>query len=237
MSWQGIRTRERWIRATGRRCARSATTTRCPSRASCRASSTARSSATARTRSSIRPTAHWFVGDGMLHAFTLDNGKASYRNRWVRTPKFLAEHDAGRAIWSGKGFGGQKLPDAPPTVGHGRRRRQHQRHLARRQAAGARGGAPADRDRSQDARHQGLCRLRAAHRRAGHRPSQDRSRHRRADLLRLQRHRAVLDGHDLRRDRSLRRRQRASSGSRRPTPAWCTTSSSPRTTCCSRSCR
>jgi carotenoid cleavage dioxygenase len=61
------------------------------------------------------PDAHWFVGDGMLHAFTLENGKASYRNRWVRTPKFLAEHDAGRAIWSGKGFGGQKLPDAPPT--------------------------------------------------------------------------------------------------------------------------
>jgi len=60
--------------------------------------------------------AHWFVGDGMLHAFTLDNGRASYRNRWVRTPKFLAEHDAGRAIWSGTGFGGQKLPDAPPTV-------------------------------------------------------------------------------------------------------------------------
>ena len=61
------------------------------------------------------PDAHWFVGDGMLHAFTLENGKASYRNRWVRTPKFLAEHDAGRAIWSGKGFSGQRLPDAPPT--------------------------------------------------------------------------------------------------------------------------
>ena len=52
----------------------------------------------------------------MLHAFTLGDGKASYRNRWVRTPKFLAEHDAGRAIWSGKGFGGQRLPDAPPTT-------------------------------------------------------------------------------------------------------------------------
>jgi len=62
------------------------------------------------------PGAHWFVGDGMLHAFTLDNGKASYRNRWVRTPKFMAEHDAGRAIFSGHGFGGQKLPDAPPST-------------------------------------------------------------------------------------------------------------------------
>ena len=138
------------------------------------------------------PDAHWFVGDGMLHAFTLENGKASYRNRWVRTPKFLAEHDAGRAIWSGKGFGGQKLPDAPPTERHGRRRRQHQCHLARRQAAGARGGAPADRDRSQDARHARLRGLCARHRRAGHRPPQDRSRHRRADLLRLQRDGPVL---------------------------------------------
>src|SRR5262245_11905586 len=62
------------------------------------------------------PDAHWFVGDGMLHAFTLDSGRASYRNRWVRTPKFLAEHDAGRAIWSGKGFSGQKVLDAPPTA-------------------------------------------------------------------------------------------------------------------------
>ena len=62
------------------------------------------------------PEAHWFVGDGMLHAFTLADGKASYRNRWVRTPKFLAEHDAGRAIWSGQGFGGRKAPDAPPTT-------------------------------------------------------------------------------------------------------------------------
>jgi hypothetical protein len=51
-----------------------------------------------------------------LSSATYDfDGKASYRNRWVRTPKFLAEHDAGRAIWSGKGFGGQRLPDAPPT--------------------------------------------------------------------------------------------------------------------------
>ena len=62
------------------------------------------------------PDAHWFVGDGMLHAFTLENGKASYRSRYVRTPKFLAEHDAGRAIFSGSGFGGQKLRDAPPST-------------------------------------------------------------------------------------------------------------------------
>lgn len=63
------------------------------------------------------PGAHWFVGDGMLHAFHLENGRASYRNRWVRTPKWLAEHDAGRAFF-GKGFG-NKLPDAPAHVTDG----------------------------------------------------------------------------------------------------------------------
>ena len=49
------------------------------------------------------PGAHWFVGDGMLHAFHLENGRASYRNRWVRTPKWQAEHDAGRALFGGFG--------------------------------------------------------------------------------------------------------------------------------------
>ena len=59
------------------------------------------------------PGAHWFLGDGMLHAFHLENGRASYRNRWVRTPKWQAEHDAGRALFGG--FGGRKLPDTPAT--------------------------------------------------------------------------------------------------------------------------
>lgn len=56
------------------------------------------------------PGGHWFTGDGMLHAFRIENGKASYRNRWVRTAKWLAEHDAGRALMSG--FGGRRLPGA-----------------------------------------------------------------------------------------------------------------------------
>ena len=59
------------------------------------------------------PGAHWFVGDGMLHAFHLENGRASYRNRWVRTPKWQAEHDAGRALFGGFG---RKLPDAPASA-------------------------------------------------------------------------------------------------------------------------
>jgi carotenoid cleavage dioxygenase-like enzyme len=44
---------------------------------------------------------HWFVGDGMLHAFTLRDGRASYRNRWVRTAKWQAECAAGRPLTSG----------------------------------------------------------------------------------------------------------------------------------------
>src|ERR1700748_2248039 len=55
------------------------------------------------------PGAHWFTGDGMLHAFHIENGRASYRNRWIRTPKWLAEHDAGRALFGGFG---RKLRDA-----------------------------------------------------------------------------------------------------------------------------
>jgi carotenoid cleavage dioxygenase-like enzyme len=57
--------------------------------------------------------AHWFVGDGMLHAFHIGNGRASYRNRWIRTPKWQAEHDAGRALFSGFG---RKLPGAPAAT-------------------------------------------------------------------------------------------------------------------------
>jgi carotenoid cleavage dioxygenase-like enzyme len=62
------------------------------------------------------PDGHWFVGDGMLHAFHLENGRASYRNRWVRTPKWQAEHDAGRALFAGFG---RKLPDAPASLTDG----------------------------------------------------------------------------------------------------------------------
>jgi carotenoid cleavage dioxygenase-like enzyme len=40
--------------------------------------------------------------DGMVQALTFENGKADFRNRWIRTPKFLAEeqHDRGLFAWS-----------------------------------------------------------------------------------------------------------------------------------------
>ena len=42
---------------------------------------------------------HWFLGDGMVHAFHIEDGRISYRNRWVRTPKFLTERAAHRALY------------------------------------------------------------------------------------------------------------------------------------------
>ncbi|MFN0163886.1 MAG: carotenoid oxygenase family protein [Burkholderiales bacterium] len=46
-------------------------------------------------------TYHPFDGDGMLHAMRFENGRAEYRNRFVRTTGFYAEEAAGRALWPG----------------------------------------------------------------------------------------------------------------------------------------
>lgn len=63
------------------------------------------------------PTTHWFGGDGMVHAISMADGAASYRNRWVRTPKWRDEERAGRALF--RTFGG-KMPDAPEWAGDDR---------------------------------------------------------------------------------------------------------------------
>jgi carotenoid cleavage dioxygenase-like enzyme len=44
---------------------------------------------------------HWFDGDGMLHGVHIQNGKAEYRNRYVRTQGFEQERQAGRALFGG----------------------------------------------------------------------------------------------------------------------------------------
>ena len=44
---------------------------------------------------------HPFDGDGMLCAMRLRHGRASFRNRFVRTRGFVTEQEAGRALWSG----------------------------------------------------------------------------------------------------------------------------------------
>ncbi|MEU8137821.1 carotenoid oxygenase family protein [Streptodolium elevatio] len=40
-------------------------------------------------------------GDGMLHGVWMSQGRARYRNRFVRTPAMRAEEKAGRALWGG----------------------------------------------------------------------------------------------------------------------------------------
>jgi carotenoid cleavage dioxygenase len=38
------------------------------------------------------PAAHWFIGDGMVHAFSLGADGAAYTNRWVRTQSWADAH-------------------------------------------------------------------------------------------------------------------------------------------------
>jgi carotenoid cleavage dioxygenase len=42
---------------------------------------------------------HWFDGDGMIHAIRLRDGRASYRNRWVKSAGLAEERAAGRATF------------------------------------------------------------------------------------------------------------------------------------------
>ena len=60
------------------------------------------------------PNYHWFAGDGMIHAFTVANGKVSYRNRYVKTPKWELEHKAGKALF---GTFGNPMTSDPDVVG------------------------------------------------------------------------------------------------------------------------
>lgn len=58
---------------------------------------------------------HWFLGDGMLHAFFIADGKVSYRNRFIRTPKWDVEHEAGKALF---GSWGNPATTDPSVMGH-----------------------------------------------------------------------------------------------------------------------
>ncbi|HQX60387.1 MAG TPA: carotenoid oxygenase family protein, partial [Burkholderiaceae bacterium] len=44
---------------------------------------------------------HPFDGDGMIHGMHIGGGKATYRNRWIRTTGYLAEQVAGESMWPG----------------------------------------------------------------------------------------------------------------------------------------
>lgn len=48
---------------------------------------------------------HWFDGDGMLCAFTFRDGKAHFKNAYVRTPKYISETQAQDIRY--RGFGTQ----------------------------------------------------------------------------------------------------------------------------------
>jgi carotenoid cleavage dioxygenase len=60
------------------------------------------------------PNYHWFSGDGMIHAFTVANGKVSYQNRFVRTPKWELEHAAGASLF---GTFGNPMTSDPSVMG------------------------------------------------------------------------------------------------------------------------
>lgn len=65
-----------------------------------------------------RPPYNPLMGDGMVHAFRIADGRVSYRNRWVRTGRWLREHAAGRALFATAGPFGDD-PEAGPRPGDG----------------------------------------------------------------------------------------------------------------------
>ena len=61
---------------------------------------------------------HPFEGDGMIHLVGFKDGRAFYRNRFVRTDALLAEDEAGEALWVGLA---EKASRAKRTDGWGAR--------------------------------------------------------------------------------------------------------------------
>ncbi len=57
---------------------------------------------------------HAYDGYGMVHAVQFDQGKVSYRNRWVQTQGLQEEREAGHSLWKGlKEPMRQDRPDQP----------------------------------------------------------------------------------------------------------------------------
>ncbi|MFM0174214.1 carotenoid oxygenase family protein [Paraburkholderia sediminicola] len=54
------------------------------------------------------PAQHWFAGHGMVHRFEFANGGVTYRNRWVRTQRWLAERAGAAADFTAFGARPQK---------------------------------------------------------------------------------------------------------------------------------
>ncbi|HIG41557.1 MAG: carotenoid oxygenase family protein [bacterium] len=77
-----------------------------------------------------KPYGHWFDGDGMLCAFSFVDGKVHFKNKYVRTPKYIEETKQQKVLY--RGFGTQipggffknflKMPANPAntnTIFHG----------------------------------------------------------------------------------------------------------------------
>src|SRR5215472_4234274 len=60
------------------------------------------------------PDHHWFAGDGMIHAFRFAEGRVSYLNRYVRTPRWELEHASGHSLF---GTFGNPLTSDPSAAG------------------------------------------------------------------------------------------------------------------------
>lgn len=58
---------------------------------------------------------HLFDGDGMLHSASFEDGKITYRNRWIQTEGFEVERRAGKSIWPGL----MEMPDRELAKGWG----------------------------------------------------------------------------------------------------------------------
>ena len=57
---------------------------------------------------------HRYDGDGMLHSMQFKDGRATYRNKWVRTKAYVDEEKAGHGIYHGMlGHGHETHPDMP----------------------------------------------------------------------------------------------------------------------------
>lgn len=59
------------------------------------------------------------LGDGMVHAFRVEGGRVSYRNRWVRTGRWIRENAAGRALFATSGMPTDDDPQAGPRPADG----------------------------------------------------------------------------------------------------------------------
>tara|TARA_R110002072_G_scaffold121605_3_gene255596 strand:- start:1757 stop:3241 length:1485 start_codon:yes stop_codon:yes gene_type:complete len=53
---------------------------------------------------------HWFDGDGMISAVTITGGRVHYKNRYVRTPKYIDETAAQKILYRGVGT---QIPGGP----------------------------------------------------------------------------------------------------------------------------